>query len=45
MGTGKGRVLVSPDLLDPQAGKRRCELLVSLSEASFWLMDLAALRR
>ena len=32
-------------LLDPQADARRCELLVSLSEASFWLMDLAALRR
>jgi len=32
-------------LLDPQADARRCELLVSMSEASFWLMDLAALRR
>ena len=32
-------------LLDPQADARRCELLVSMSEASFWLMDFAALRK
>jgi tetratricopeptide (TPR) repeat protein len=32
-------------LLDPLEDLKRCELLVSLAEASFWLMDIPALRR
>jgi tetratricopeptide (TPR) repeat protein len=32
-------------LLDPLQDVKRCELLVSLAEASFWLMDVPAVRR
>ncbi len=32
-------------LLDPSEEAKRCELLVSLAETSFWLMDIPALRR
>ena len=32
-------------LVDPLKDVKRCELLVSLAEASFWLMDIPALRR
>jgi tetratricopeptide (TPR) repeat protein len=32
-------------LLDPLEATKRCELLVSLAETSFWLLDVPALRR
>ena len=33
------------DLLGPAEEERRCELLVRLSEAAFWLMDVPAIRK
>jgi tetratricopeptide (TPR) repeat protein len=41
----RGAFEAAVSLLSPGDDARRCELLVNLAEAAFWLMDLAALRR
>ena len=41
----RGAFEAALSLLSPGDDARRCELLVNLAEAAFWLMDLPALRR
>jgi tetratricopeptide (TPR) repeat protein len=43
--SAKSAFEAASSLLDPGEDEKRCELLVSLAETSFWLMDIPALRR